>query len=120
MHGKADGTKSEVNLKSGLVLTEPFDILLIKTFQATWRAHLMGWLAILALLRFSKFFYHFHFNLCKVAKQLISTARAKKNCVYLGIGQKGGLGQNPCSNGLWQFFSEYKPLMRHLIVIIFH
>ena len=25
-----------------------------------------------------------------------------------------------CSNGLWQFFSENEPLLRHLICIIFH
>ena len=44
-------------------------------------------------------------------------------------GGKGGIkgrqkwaegGHNPCRNSLWQFFREYKPLLRHLIVIIFH
>ena len=28
--------------------------------------------------------------------------------------------RNPCPNGLWQFFNEHKPLLRHLNFIIFH
>ena len=29
-------------------------------------------------------------------------------------------GWNALPNGLWQFFSEYEPLLRHLICIIYH
>ena len=51
----------------------------------------------------------------------IREAPAKKKRVNLGIAQKGGGGgRNACPNCLWQFFSEYKPLLRHLIFIIVH
>ena len=38
---------------------------------------------------------------------------AEKNCVNLG-------GRNLCANCLWQSFTEYKWLLRHIIFIIFH
>ena len=43
----------------------------------------------------------------------------KKTCKF-GHRPKGGGGRNACPNCLWQFFSEYKPLLSHLIFIIFH
>ena len=42
----------------------------------------------------------------------------KKSTVQTVFVRKGG--RKPCPNGMWEFFSEYKPLLRHLICTIFH
>ena len=44
----------------------------------------------------------------------------RKTLFILALPKRGWGGRKPCSNGLWQLFSEYKPLLRHLIFIIFH
>ena len=54
------------------------------------------------------------------ASSALGKAHPKKKHVNLGIAQKGrGGGRNACPNCLWQFFSEYKPLLSHLIFINF-
>ena len=43
----------------------------------------------------------------------------KKSAVQTEIRRKGRGGWKPIPNGMWEFFSEYKPLLRHLICTIF-
>ena len=52
-------------------------------------------------------------------KALLREAQPKKKPCKFGHCPKRGGGRNACPNCLWQFFSEYKPLLSHLIFINF-
>ena len=64
-------------------------------------------------------FKHIKWQLLQTIK--ISGALTYESRVYFGIAQRGwGVGGNPCPNGLWQFVSESKPLLRQRIFIRLH
>ena len=87
-------------------------ILLNQSIQILWRNPANWMKAIVYELNFFRYslsqslsFLRWHFNRGAPGWKIICP---------------NGGSQNPCPNGFWQFFSEYKPLLRHLIFIIFH